>query len=40
MSDAIRVVIADDHPMFRAGVVMSLREQEGIVVVGEAADGR
>ena len=39
MTDAIRVAVADDHPMFRAGVVMSLREEEGIEVVGDAADG-
>lgn len=32
------MAIADDHPMFRAGVVMSLREEDGIVIVGEAAD--
>jgi DNA-binding NarL/FixJ family response regulator len=38
MSEPIRVAVADDHPMFRAGVVMSLREQEGLVVVGEAGD--
>jgi two-component system nitrate/nitrite response regulator NarL len=39
MTDPIRVAVADDHPMFRAGVVMSLREEEGIEVVGDAADG-
>ena len=39
MTDTIRVAVADDHPMFRAGVVMSLREEEGIEVVGYAADG-
>ena len=38
VSDAIRVAVADDHPMFRAGVVASLREVEGIEVVGEADD--
>ena len=38
MSEAIRVAVADDHPMFRAGVVASLREVEGIEVVGEAGD--
>lgn len=38
MSEAIRVAVADDHPMFRAGVVMSLREEAGIEIVGEAAD--
>jgi DNA-binding NarL/FixJ family response regulator len=38
MSDAIRVAVADDHPMFRAGVVGSLREVEDIEMVGEAGD--
>jgi two-component system, NarL family, nitrate/nitrite response regulator NarL len=38
MSEAIRVAVADDHPMFRAGVVASLREVEGIEIVGEAGD--
>jgi DNA-binding NarL/FixJ family response regulator len=38
MSDAIRVAVADDHPMFRAGVVGSLREVPGIEVVGDAGD--
>ncbi len=38
MSESIRVGVADDHPMFRAGVVASLRETEGIEVIGEAAD--
>jgi two-component system nitrate/nitrite response regulator NarL len=36
--DPIRVAVADDHPMFRAGVVASLRDEEGIEIVGEAAD--
>jgi len=39
MSEAIRVAVADDHPLFRAGVVMSLREEDDINVVGDAADG-
>lgn len=32
----IRVVVADDHPMFRDGVVKSLSEAGGFLVVGEA----
>ena len=39
MSEPIRVAVADDHPLFRAGVVMSLHEEDGVVVVGDAADG-
>lgn len=40
MSSDIRVAVADDHPMFRAGVVMSLRDESGVDVVGEASDAR
>ena len=36
----IRVVIADDHPMFRYGLHAVLATQPGIDVVGEAADGQ
>jgi len=35
----IRVLIADDHPLFRAGVRSGLAGQEDIEVVGEAMDG-
>ncbi len=38
MPDPIRVAVADDHPMFRAGVVMSLQGEDGLELVGEAAD--
>jgi two-component system nitrate/nitrite response regulator NarL len=38
MSDPIRVLVADDHPMFRAGVVASLGEAPGVTVVAEASD--
>jgi DNA-binding NarL/FixJ family response regulator len=36
--DAIRVVVADDHPLFREGVVASLAADSGVAVVGQAAD--
>src|SRR5438270_5446222 len=36
MSEQIRVVVADDHPLFREGVVTSLRSMEDINVVGQA----
>jgi two-component system NarL family response regulator len=37
--DAIRVVICDDHALFRRGLTMVLEEEDGIEVVGEAEDG-
>ena len=36
----IRVVIADDHPMYLYGLNAVLSDQPGIDVVGEAADGQ
>ncbi|MFB7515596.1 response regulator [Streptomyces sp. NPDC056144] len=36
----IRVVIADDEPLIRAGIRMILTSDQDILVVGEAADGR
>ncbi|MGH7406259.1 MAG: response regulator transcription factor, partial [Candidatus Methylomirabilales bacterium] len=38
--DQIRLVIADDHRLFREGLVELLRREEAIEVVGEAANGR
>jgi len=37
MGEQIRIVVADDHPMFRAGVVASLAAQPDIEVVGEGS---
>jgi DNA-binding NarL/FixJ family response regulator len=37
---AIRVLIADDHKLFRAGIRALLQRLEGIEVVAEADDGR
>lgn len=37
--EATRVLIVDDHTLFRAGVRMLLQSMPGIVVVGEAASG-
>ena len=39
MSEAIRIVVADDHPIVRAGIVGLLDQAPGIEVVGEASDG-
>jgi two-component system nitrate/nitrite response regulator NarL len=35
----IRIVVADDHPLFREGIVRALREDGRFDVVGEAGDG-
>jgi DNA-binding NarL/FixJ family response regulator len=37
LTDRIRIVVADDHPMFRAGVVSSLAAHPDFEVVGEGA---
>jgi DNA-binding NarL/FixJ family response regulator len=37
---SIRIVIADDHPVFRAGLQGLLSGQEDFQLVGEAANGR
>ena len=39
MTDAIRVLICDDHALFRRGLIMVLESEEGIEVVAEAEDG-
>ncbi|NBH06087.1 response regulator [Amycolatopsis sp. SID8362] len=36
----VRVVVADDHPMFRSGVTRCLQASGYISVVGQAGDGR
>ena len=38
--EPIRVLIADDHAAFRSGLAALLATVAGLVVVGEAADGR
>jgi DNA-binding NarL/FixJ family response regulator len=35
----IRVLVVDDQPMYRAGLTAILGAEDGITVVGEAADG-
>jgi DNA-binding NarL/FixJ family response regulator len=39
-SNAIRVVVADDHPILRHGLRFLLQDEPGLEVVGEAVDGR
>ncbi|MBW3589624.1 MAG: response regulator transcription factor [Actinobacteria bacterium] len=40
MAETIRVMIVDDHALFRRGLQMVLEAEEGIEVVGEAGDGQ
>jgi len=39
-ADEIRVVVADDHDLVRAGLTAIIDAEPGLTVVGEAADGR
>ena len=36
----IRVLLADDHKLIRAGLVLVVQQQPGLSVIGEADDGR
>ena len=36
MSDKIQVIIVDDHPLFREGLILTLRAEPDIEVVGQA----
>lgn len=40
MNATIRVLIADDHPVVRQGIVLLLMAADEIIVVGEAQDGQ
>ncbi len=39
MSDTVRVLLADDHPIVRSGIKGALETEDNIKVVGEANDG-
>lgn len=39
MSESISVLIADDHPLVRAGLCTALQIEPDIVIAGEASDG-
>ena len=38
MNQSIRLVIADDHPIFRAGLKRLLESEPGLTVLAEASD--
>jgi DNA-binding NarL/FixJ family response regulator len=39
MAESINVLVVDDHPLFRQGVVHSLASEPGLAIVGEASSG-
>src|SRR3977135_336948 len=39
ITQQIRIILADDHPVVRQGLATILKSQKDIKVVGEAADG-
>lgn len=39
MPEPVRIVVADDHPLFREGVVHTLSGEDDFEVVGEASNG-
>ncbi len=39
MSEQTKIVIADDHPLFRGGLRQVIEAERSFTVVGEASDG-
>ena len=40
MKGKIKVLLCDDHTLFREGIKAILKDEPSIEIVGEAADGR
>ncbi len=40
MSGTIKVIVVDDHELFRKGVIMVVKKMDDIEVVGEASNGK
>jgi DNA-binding NarL/FixJ family response regulator len=40
VDEKIRVLVADDHPLMRKGLRMSIEEEPDLKVVAEASDGQ
>ncbi len=40
MDNITKVIVVDDHELFRQGVIMVLKKMEGVEVIGEAANGK
>ena len=38
--ERVKVLVADDHPIYREGIVRAINERPDLELVGEAADGR
>jgi two-component system, NarL family, nitrate/nitrite response regulator NarL len=39
-SERVTVIVADDHPVYREGIVRAVSERDDIELLGEAGDGR
>jgi two-component system, NarL family, nitrate/nitrite response regulator NarL len=37
---SVTVLVADDHPIYREGIVRAIKDRDDLELVGEAADGR
>jgi DNA-binding NarL/FixJ family response regulator len=36
----LRVLIADDHPIFRKGLILAIGPEHSLEIIGEAGDGQ